>query len=427
MIVALDLGSTSIMAALYNGKLKELAQHSVPLPHIFADGGTVEIDPGVVRAALAKAVRGCLKAAGRSSKVGGIAITSQAQTFTILSRSGRPRMNFISWQDGRAVGACAALSKMRSMKDFASYGSFGSLIPGLQICHLKRLGDLGTGPGGGEAALLLPSWVALLLTGARAIDDNLAAMSGLYSLVEDGWKDSALAAAGVRATHLPEVVRSGRVFSRTGVGAGKFGLAAGIPVVFAGNDQTAGAYGAAVHEDNSVLVTLGTAQVVYTMHASMPRPAAASIRGPYPGGLYYRMAADSSGGSVINWARHVLAGCGRSGSFFEAAARATPGCNGLTFHVNGDGASYEWRGMGFQHGTPELARAILESLSDRMVRMVKALGLATGGRPFKIAGGGSRFAVWRAILEAKLGTRLEMTDASPLFGAARMARDAGLS
>ena len=186
-------------------------------------------------------------------------------------------------------------------------------------------------------------------------------------------------------------------------------------MVLAGNDQTAGAYAARLDQTNSVLLTLGTAQVVYACCPRMPRPKPGLIRGPYPGGRFYRMAADGCGANVTNWAETVLAGCETHDKFFAQAARSPAGCHGLIY----DADRGAWLNIGMHHSAADMARAILESLSRRMA----ALLTQTAGRQRSrlwVAGGGSQRPIWRAILSATIGERLTRTEVSPLLGAARM-------
>jgi sugar (pentulose or hexulose) kinase len=96
--------------------------------------------------------------------------------------------------------------------------------------------------------------------------------------------------------------------------------------VFAGNDQTFGAFGVGAHEEGGFLLTLGTTQVAYAAALQLPPPAPGQIRGPFPGGLAYRMGADSCGGNVINWTQTVIANAANDAAFFALAASVPHPC-----------------------------------------------------------------------------------------------------
>ena len=417
MILSLDLGSTSFKAAVFDRHLKLVSQGSHRLMHRFMSGGRVEIDVAQVHAAL----RGAMAAAKASEHdIRVISVTSQAQTFTLVDGRGRAQMPFISWQDGRAVAACEALK--RKLKDFGQHSSFGEILPALQICQLRNLA-----PSAGLMPLKLPSYLVLLWTGASVTDNNMAAMSGLYSLQRKAWWPAALHACGLREKDLPSLIAVGEPAAETTSAARRFGLPPGIPVVLAGNDQTAGGYAAQLEKRHSLLITLGTAQVAYACCNRIPPAGPGSIRGPYPGGQFYLMGADACGGSVVNWAETVLADCDEKNRFFQVAARAPQGSHGLVFDASLDSGSGSWRNLGLNHNRADLARSVLECLSRRMANLVRGLGLPLKNKQILVAGGGSFQPLWRKMLSVDLKTRLTVTRADPLLGAARMAIRKGSS
>jgi sugar (pentulose or hexulose) kinase len=259
------------------------------------------------------------------------------------------------------------------------------------------------------------------MTGEQVVDENLAGMSGFYSPAEKSWWAPALEAAGVSVGLFPRVIPIGGIAGSTGAGAGFLGLPEGVPVVLAGNDQTAGAYGAGLEGEGGLLITLGTAQVAYLVEPFLSEPASGRIRGPYPDGKAYRMAADSSGGSVVNWVKTVLAGCGTDAEFSACGAGSPPGARGLVFDIGLPEGHGAWRQMGFHHHTGDMARAVIEALCRSMAKMLGELGISSLPSRVLVAGGGSESPLWRGALESKLGVRLQKTEASPLVGAARMA------
>jgi sugar (pentulose or hexulose) kinase len=253
------------------------------------------------------------------------------------------------------------------------------------------------------------------------MDENLAAMSGMYSLALRTWWPAALRVCGLRSRQLPELRPLGGVASRTNAGALEFGLPKGIPVVLAGNDQTAGAYAARLDENHGLLLTLGTAQATYAYTDKMTRPDPTLFRGPFPFRGYYRMAADSCGGSIINWAKTILAGCETDKKFFNLAARSPSGCRGLKFEPNCHESQGIWRHIGLHHTSADFARSVLESLTHRLSEMIQQLGVRLDRTQVLVAGGGSENPLWIRILSETLGVRLKVTEGRPVVGAGRMA------
>ena len=423
MILAIDLGSTAFKAAVIDERLRVHSFCPVHIKHQFGPRATVELPVAEARSALRKAIRTAITSAGiRASELHGVSITSQAQTFTILDARGRPRMPFISWQDNRAVAASERLQETRTMLDIGYHCSFGALLPPLLVCQLKHLRDSRPGfVAPDHGVLCLPTFFVRLWCGIAVLDENLAAMTGLYSLPLGSWWPAAIRVCGLTENHLPQVCGIGAVAGRTTAGGAEFGLPKGIPVILAGNDQTAGACAARLDENRGLLLTLGTAQVAYAFARRMPPPDAALVRGPFPGGEYYRMAADSCGGSIINWAKTLLAGCGTDEKFFETAARSAVGCRGLKFEPNSDRHGGGWSQIEPHHTPADFARSILEALARRMKDLVARLGVRLDRKQIFVAGGGSNAALWVDLLSQTLGAPLTVTEGRPCVGAARMA------
>ncbi len=425
MILAVDLGSTSFKGGIFGRDGTICGTGSHLLEHQFAAGGRVELEVEAVTAAFDAAVRGALETAQtRPDAVEAIAIASQAQTFTVLDKSGQAKMPFISWQDTRARETAEILKQDDCLADFDQHCSFGELLCVLlisQLAHLQR-----TRPGflaADDRVLHLPTCFFQQLTGEAVLDTNLAGMCGLYSLQFGDWWPAALDVCGIHREQLCRLVPIGTAAARTNESARQYGLPPGIPVIPAGNDQTAGAYGARLHDRRGLLITLGTAQVAYACSEQPFPPNPALVRGPYPGGWHYRLAADSCGGAIINWAQKILAGCGSDEAFFVEAGKAEPGCRGLVFDADLPDSAGAWRNIGLHHTTADFARAILESLCRRMADLVKRLGVDLRQTNLLAAGGGSRCPTWVRIQSEVLGTPITPTNTDPLHGAARMAAD----
>ncbi len=419
MILAIDLGSTSFKAGVIDADANIIGEGSALLDYHYAEGGIVELAPDHIAERARVAIDSALEVSGVDvADLQAIGITSQAQTFAVCDAAGNPRTSFISWQDARPQRDNRAA---RELSDFAEHTSVGECLPVLLVAKLAYIQDRKESfitPD--DVVLHLPTWLVQALSGRAVIDPNLAAMSGLYSLQQADWWDAALACCEITRSNLPELVPTASIAARTN---GAFGLPAGIPIVLAGNDQTAGAYGAGVHASDALLITLGTAQVAYRTSPELPPTTPGTMRGPYPDGRSYQMVADEHGGCTTNWAKQVLPGCTTDESFTQAAASAGD-LGGLRFIADGDAGSGHWEGETAAQGSAEKAKAVLICLANRLHEMIRRMGPDVLEQGVLLAGGGRKCGPWVECLKDKLPVELQPTDASPLLGCAAMAMTA---
>ncbi len=108
-LLAIDQGTTSSRAILFDEKARPRASHVVPLRQIYPANGWVEHDAEEIWRGVLACVRAVLKAVPRDA-VAGIGITNQRETSLIWdAATGRPLHNAIVWQDRRGAARCAAL------------------------------------------------------------------------------------------------------------------------------------------------------------------------------------------------------------------------------------------------------------------------------------------------------------------------------
>ena len=112
-LIAIDQGTTSTRAIVFDAALKPLASAQQELRQIYPAPGLVEHDAEDIWAATVATVREAMaQAALTASDVAGIGITNQRETTVIWDRaSGKPIHNAIVWQDRRTAGACDDLRR----------------------------------------------------------------------------------------------------------------------------------------------------------------------------------------------------------------------------------------------------------------------------------------------------------------------------
>ncbi len=110
-LIAIDQGTTSTRAIVFDAALNPIAIAQQELRQIYPAPGWVEHDPEEIWAAVVTTVRQAMAEARVKAKdVAGIGITNQRETTLVWDRaSGKPIHNAIVWQDRRTADTCAAL------------------------------------------------------------------------------------------------------------------------------------------------------------------------------------------------------------------------------------------------------------------------------------------------------------------------------
>jgi xylulokinase len=422
VILAVDCGSTSFKAALFSSRLERLGEATGPVPYARHDATCVEMPGEGLWQAFADVVSGACRSAGLPSRrVDRIAFASQAQTFALCDPACRPLTPFFSWLDRRAE-AEAAEAAAAFGADFHRHCSFAPPIPQLQLCKMRWLSRAHPDVLSPPAALaLLPGFLAWRLGVANTVDRNLAAMGGAYSLVCGAWWPAALDFCGFANVSMPRLVDLGATVAAEAA-PWSDAYRAGLGVTFAGNDQTAGAYGNGC-EHGGIVVTLGTALVVYRHAGDRPGPYhPGGCWGPYPRGSFYELATIDEGCKALDWARASLLP-GQPAAAFDALASRTVAAaaedRAPRFHPGRIAAGTPWAGA--REESAGAAYAVLEGICFALRRLLDG-ALCADGRARRIAviGGGSRSDLWLGLLANVLGTPVTRGAGDALLGAAAM-------
>src|SRR6188508_3049308 len=108
-VLAIDQGTTSTRAILFDAKGTARATAQIPLTQIYPAPGQVEHDPEEIWRSVLLVGREALSGVG-AEQVAAIGITNQRETTVVWERAtGRPLANAIVWQDRRTAAMCDAL------------------------------------------------------------------------------------------------------------------------------------------------------------------------------------------------------------------------------------------------------------------------------------------------------------------------------
>ena len=260
-ILAIDQGTTSTRAMLFDARGGVLARAQAELRQHFPAEGWVEHDPediwqdtlAVVREALSKAHL-------RARDVAAIGITNQRETTIIWERAtGKPIHRAIVWQDRRTAEECRRLEAVHSLAVSAKTG----LVIDAYFSASKIAWILDNVPGAraraeaGELAFgTVDCFLLWRLTGGKShrTDATNAARTLLYDIREQRWDDELLKLFRVPRALLPEVMDNAADFGMTDPQL--FGGA--IPVAGMAGDQQAATVGQACIKPGMIKTTYGT-------------------------------------------------------------------------------------------------------------------------------------------------------------------------
>ena len=400
-LLAIDQGTTSTRAILFDSKARPRANHAMPLRQIYPANGWVEHDAEEIWRGVRQCAQKVLNAAPRG-EVAALGITNQRETSVIWdAATGKPLANAIVWQDRRGAARCAEL-KAKGWEAKIARKTGLLLDPYFSATKLEWLlkhvkGARARAAKGDVRFGTIDSWLIWNLTGGKvhATDVTNASRTMIFNLRTRDWDDELLDLFGVPRAMLPEVKDSVADF-----GMAK-GLGAPIPILGVAGDQQAASFGQACFSPGDIKATYGTGCFALvntgkTIARSRNRLLVTALAG-------HDYAVEGSifiAGAVVQWLRDAL-GVIATAPEVEALAKSAGPYDGLYFvpAFTGLGAPYwdpQARGaiLGLTRGAgkAEVAAAALDAvcyqtrdLLDAMARDMKAAKIRL--RELKVDGG----------------------------------------
>jgi glycerol kinase len=260
-ILALDQGTTSSRAIIFNHKGLPVATAQKEFTQFFPKPGWVEHNPEEIWSTQAGvALETIVKAGLESSEIASIGITNQRETTIVWERkSGRPVYNAIVWQDRRTADYCDHLKKEGwSQKILEKTG----LIIDAYFSATKVKWILDNVKGArakakrGELAFgTVDTWLVWNLTKGRLhiTDVSNASRTMLFNIHALKWDAELLKLFDIPESILPEVRSSSEIYGET---SGSF--SSSIPVAGIAGDQQAALFGQMCVDPGMVKNTYGT-------------------------------------------------------------------------------------------------------------------------------------------------------------------------
>ncbi len=261
-ILALDQGTTSSRAILFDTEGNIIAVSQQESTQIFPQPGRVEHDATEIWDTQLSVARAVLrKAEVAATQIAAIGITNQRETTLIWDRTtGQPIHNAIVWQDRRTASFCDELTAA-GHTDYIRENT--GLVVDAYFSGTKARWLLHKVEGARERAEkgelcfgTIDSWLVYKLTGGQvhATDYSNASRTMLYNIKDLCWDDRLLELIEVPKAILPEVKPSSGHFGDTVEAL--FGTS--IPIAGIAGDQQAALFGQICHEPGMAKNTYGT-------------------------------------------------------------------------------------------------------------------------------------------------------------------------
>ena len=261
-VLAIDQGTTSSRAILFDQNLQIAATAQQEFKQIFPRSGWVEHDPEEVWQSVLSTCRDVLQKSGaQASSINSIGITNQRETVVLWDKqTGRCLHNALVWQDRRTAQLCADL-KQQGHEDLVTQTTGLLLDPYFSATKIAWLLD--NVDGAREAAVdhclafgTIDSFLLWRLTGGQvhATDATNASRTMLYDIHKGSWSKELCELFNIPTNLLPTVFDCAADYGKTDPSL--FGAA--IPITGIAGDQQAATIGQACFSPGMMKATYGT-------------------------------------------------------------------------------------------------------------------------------------------------------------------------
>ena len=407
-IIALDQGTTSSRAVIFDSQANVLAAHSIEFEQIYPQPGWVEHRPEDILSSQVQALKLAVEKSGIDVRdISAIGIANQRETTLLWEReTGRALCNAIVWQCRRTA---PLVERLKSDGLGNMLRDRTGLVPDAYFSGTKLQWMLDSIPGAraraerGELCFgTVDSYLTWHLSAkhAHVTDATNASRTMLYNIHTQQWDEVLLRCMNIPRALLPEVVNSAQVVGMLD----KSILGREIPIAALAGDQHAALFGQGCFESGMCKNTYGTGCFVLMNTGSTPVKSQnnliTTIAWQLDGKPTYALEGSVFvGGAVEQWLRDEM-GLVSSAAETEAVAASVPD-NGNVYFVpafTGLAAPY-WdmysRGtiVGLTRGTgrAHIVRAALESIAYQSADVILAMSADSGIRStlLRVDGGAS--------------------------------------
>lgn len=397
LFLGLDIGTTSIKAAVFNGKGERLAVRTADyVLDTDAETGYIEFDAEKY-IEICKDVIGQLKE--ECGNIEALAIDTQGETLILTDGNGVPLCPAVVWLDNRAADEAESIKEHFGREKVYYITGQPEITAGWPASKVlwfrnnrKEIFDKA------EKVFMLEDWVMYRLTGNFVTEPTIQSSTVYFDVNKKEWWSEMLDFIGIDESKLPKIVTGQKVI-------GEYN---GIKVVTGALDQIAGTIGTGITDETKISEMTGTIMAICVMTDKLPKYDPESIIPCHIHaieGKYCLILWSSTAGMALKWFKNNFAENYSFRELDEIAENVPAGCDGMTAlpHFCGStmpkynpDAKAVFSGVTLSHGRAHFARSIMEAVAFTLRQDLEYVG---GDKvdEIRITGGGASSKLWSQI------------------------------
>lgn len=393
-LLGIDIGTTSLKAAVFDGKGKRLGLRSRDYTlDTHAESGFIEFDANeyirLCKEVIAELTEEC-------GEIDAISVDTQGETLIFANEEGTPLCPAVVWLDNRAEAEAEAIKAKfgnELVYNVTGQPEITAGWPASKVLWFKnnrpeifsRI----------KKIFMLEDWVLYSLTGNFVTEPTIQSSTTYYDVRNKIWWDEMLDFVGITKEQLPKLCPSATV-------VGEYN---GAKVVSGALDQIAGTVGAGCVTDSIISEMTGTIMAICVMTDKMPAYRSDSIIPCHMhaiDGKYCLILWSSTAGMALKWFKNNFAESFSFRELDELAKDIPAGTDGLTMLPYFCGstmpkynpsATATFSGITLSHTRGHFARAIMEAVAFTLKQNLDYVG-AEKIEEIRITGGGAASPLW---------------------------------
>ena len=410
--LGIDIGTTSLKAAVFNGEGKRLGLRSVDYTlDTDNETGHIEFDANEYINMCRKVIDELTAECG---KIDAVSVDTQGETLILTDTTGEPLCPAVVWLDNRAVEEAEEIKAHFGLKRVYEVTGQPEITAGWPASKLlwfkKNKPDIFEKT---EKIFMLEDWVLYKLGGNFVTEPSIQSSTIYYDITKGAWWGEMLDFLGVSENKLPKIAKSAEVV----------GEYEGIKVVSGALDQIAGTIGAGVTDKTKISEMTGTIMAICVMSDTIPPYDPNSIIPCHVHaieGKYCLILWSSTAGMALKWFKNNFAENYSFKELDEIAKDVSAGCDGLTMLPYFCGstmpkynpeATATFSGINLSHTRAHFARSIMEAVAFTLKQNLEYVGDGAV-EEIRITGGGASSKLWSQIKADVTGKKLRTVSES---------------